>query len=174
MTALTTIDRDDVRTRAALVALLVGTTTFALARATMTAGAVLATAAVTLFAFLHGSLPVVVAWSLTLYAGLGLMWAAIPILILQDVPATRSGEATGLNTIIRYLGSGIGTQVAATFLTASSAGQASILPTETGYRTTLVALAIGGLAATIATLSIPGRGVFGVAGVDVAPVTPAP
>jgi MFS family permease len=48
--------------------------------------------------------------------GVGLAWAALGALIVQAVPASQTGVAGGMNTVMRTLGGALGGQIAATFL----------------------------------------------------------
>jgi EmrB/QacA subfamily drug resistance transporter len=54
--------------------------------------------------------------SLLLGIGIGLAFAALANLIVDNVPQEQTGVATGMNTVMRTLGGALGGQVAATFL----------------------------------------------------------
>jgi EmrB/QacA subfamily drug resistance transporter len=52
--------------------------------------------------------------------GIGLAFAALGNLIVQAVPASQTGAASGMNTVLRTLGGALGGQIAATFVVAST------------------------------------------------------
>ncbi len=54
--------------------------------------------------------------SLLLGIGIGLAFAAMPNLIVDNVSQEQTGVATGMNTVLRTLGGALGGQIAATFL----------------------------------------------------------
>lgn len=62
--------------------------------------------------------------------GIGLAFAALPNLIVQNVPQEQTGAATGMNTVMRTLGGALGGQVAASLVAASVSGG---YPTNTGF-----------------------------------------
>lgn len=105
----------------------------------------------------HGSALHVLLWNLFGSIGIGLAFAAMPNLIMSAVPPAQTGEATGVNALIRSVGSSLGSQVTAAILTASIVA-ANGLPTDHGFRVAyMVAAGISILAGLIALL-IPGSG----------------
>jgi MFS family permease len=54
--------------------------------------------------------------SALLGVGIGLAFAALGNLIVQAVPASQTGVASGMNSVLRTLGGAVGGQVAATFV----------------------------------------------------------
>ena len=48
--------------------------------------------------------------------GIGLAFAALGNLIVQAVPPTQTGVASGMNTVMRTLGGALGGQLSATFI----------------------------------------------------------
>ncbi len=62
--------------------------------------------------------------------GIGLAFAALGNLIVQAVPPTQTGVASGMNTVMRTLGGALGGQLAATFIAHHVAHG---LPTVTGF-----------------------------------------
>ena len=52
--------------------------------------------------------------------GIGLAFASMANLIVEAVPPTQTGVATGMNTIVRTVGGAIGSQVAAGIVTATA------------------------------------------------------
>jgi EmrB/QacA subfamily drug resistance transporter len=88
-------------------------------------------------------------------AGIGLSFAAMATLIVEAVPQTQTGIATGMNTIMRSIGGALGAQVSASIVGAHVT--ASGLPTESGFVTAFLVSA-GALAlAFAAALLIPRR-----------------
>ena len=63
--------------------------------------------------------------------GIGLAFAAMPNLIVEAVPPEETGQATGVNTLVRSVGASLGSQVTAAVLAASAVGAG--LPTDSGY-----------------------------------------
>jgi len=77
--------------------------------------------------------------------GIGFAFSSMANLIVESVPASQTGVATGMNTIVRSIGGAIGSQVSAGIVTATLA--ASGLPTERGFTIAFLvaaaALAVG-------------------------------
>jgi MFS family permease len=65
--------------------------------------------------------------------GIGLAFAALGNLIVQAVPWTQTGVASGMNTVMRTLGGALGGQLSATFIVDNTAHG---LPTVTGFTDT--------------------------------------
>jgi EmrB/QacA subfamily drug resistance transporter len=86
--------------------------------------------------------------------GIGLAFAALGNLIVQAVPPTQTGVASGMNTVMRTLGGALGGQISATFIADNTAHG---LPTITGFTATYW-MAAGFLAvAVVAGLLVPSR-----------------
>ena len=68
--------------------------------------------------------------SALLGVGIGLAFAALGNLIVQAVPPTQTGVASGMNTVMRTLGGALGGQLSATLI-AAHVGHG--LPTVTGF-----------------------------------------
>ena len=62
--------------------------------------------------------------------GIGLAFAALGNLIVQAVPPSQTGVASGMNTVMRTLGGALGGQLSATFIADNSRHG---LPTVTGF-----------------------------------------
>ncbi len=62
--------------------------------------------------------------------GIGLAFAALGNLIVQAVPPTQTGVASGMNTVMRTLGGALGGQLTATFIADNTAHG---FPTVTGF-----------------------------------------
>jgi EmrB/QacA subfamily drug resistance transporter len=69
--------------------------------------------------------------SLLLGIGIGLAFAAMPNLIVDNVSQAQTGVATGMNTVLRTLGGALGGQIAATFLAEFTGFRG--LPTDHAY-----------------------------------------
>lgn len=91
--------------------------------------------------------------------GLGLAYASLPNLIVESVPETQTGVATGMNANIRTIGGSIGTQLVASIVASSAAG--ALLPRLHGYAVSFAVLAVAFLAAGLAAAVIPKVGAIG-------------
>lgn len=118
-------------------------------------GCIVAAGGLVGMAFAHSSIALVILWVCILNAGVGAAFAALPNLIVQAVDAHETGEATGVNTIMRNVGASIGSQVAASIV----AGHllSSGLPQDEGFKLAFLMGAAGGLAAGLIALLIPAR-----------------
>ncbi len=85
--------------------------------------------------------------------GVGLAFAALGNLIVQAVPPTQTGVASGMNTVMRTLGGALGGQLSATFITDNMAHG---LPTVTGFTDTYVMATLFLVVCVLAGLLIPG------------------
>jgi EmrB/QacA subfamily drug resistance transporter len=88
--------------------------------------------------------------------GVGFAFASLANLVVSAVDPRQTGEATGINTIMRTIGGTFGAQIASTIVT-SEFIPGTRVPTESGYTTafTLSAIAMG--VAALAALAGPGR-----------------
>lgn len=123
-------------------------------------------------AFLHGSLVAVATASGVFGIGLGLIYAAITSVVVQSVPATQTGVASGMNANLRTVGSAIGAAVMTALVTGATAADG--LPAESGYTegfATAGALALGAGAVTVlAAVVMRGRARRAAAEADLAAV----
>jgi hypothetical protein len=88
--------------------------------------------------------------------GVAVAFGAMPKLIADAVEPTETGVATGMNTVVRTVGSAIGAQVAVTLLAAQTiAGTA--LPAESGFTTSLWLAAGASVVAAVMALAISPR-----------------
>ena len=85
--------------------------------------------------------------------GVGLAFAAMVALIIENVDATEMGVATGMNTVIRMIGAVVGGQVGAALLTAQTIGNTSA-PAESAFTTTFALSAVAALSASLVALAI--------------------
>jgi EmrB/QacA subfamily drug resistance transporter len=88
--------------------------------------------------------------------GVGFAFAALANLVVQAVDPRQTGEATGINTIMRTIGGSLGAQIAATIVTSRQIPGTSI-PAESGYTAAFVMSAIAMGLAALAALAGPGR-----------------
>jgi len=107
--------------------------------------------------FMHDTVLPIILWNIVSSMGVGLAFAAMPNLIMESVPMSRTGEATGFNALIRSVGSSLGSQVVASILTASIVAGA-VLPTNSAFRTAFFAAAGVSILAGIMALLIPSHG----------------
>jgi EmrB/QacA subfamily drug resistance transporter len=94
--------------------------------------------------------------SLITGAGIGLSFAAMATLIVDAVPQTQTGIATGMNTIMRSVGGALGAQISASIVGAHPG--AAGLPTENGFVVAFLVSA-GALALAFAAALLIPRGV---------------
>jgi MFS family permease len=105
----------------------------------------------------HGASINILLWNVLASVGVGLAYAAMPNLIMEAVPAARTGEATGFNALIRSVGSSLGSQVTASILTGTILA-ATGFPTSEGFKVAFLVGAGVSLIAGILALWIPGSG----------------
>ncbi len=118
----------------------------------LAAGAALTSLGLVLMAVDHGSKGPIVLWNVVISAGIGLAFAAMANLIVEAVPPQQTGEATGVNTLIRSVGSSLGSQVTAAIL-ATTLVAGTGLPTDAGFTAAyLVCAGVAALAALIAVV----------------------
>ena len=106
-------------------------------------------------AIAHDSVGLVILWSCITSAGVGAAFASIPNLIVGAVDEHQTGEATGVNTVMRNIGSAVGAQVAGTII--ATHVLASGLPANGGFTIAFLVSAIGAVIAGLSVLLIPGR-----------------
>jgi MFS family permease len=119
-------------------------------------GAALLAAAFLVLAFAHTAPWEFIVGGSLLGAGITFALAAMANLIVESVPQSDVGIATGINTIMRTVGGAFGA-AGGTAIVAAHVG-ASGLPSEQGYTIAFLASAAGGVLAIGAALLIPSRG----------------
>jgi EmrB/QacA subfamily drug resistance transporter len=124
-------------------------------RAPFLAGCVVVAGALLGLALAHDTIGLVVLWSCLVSAGSGAAFAAIPNLIVTAVSDRETGEATGVNTIMRNVGSAIGAQIAGSLI--ATHVLASGLPQNAGFEIAFLIRAAGAIVAALSVLLIPGR-----------------
>jgi 4-hydroxybenzoate polyprenyltransferase len=87
--------------------------------------------------------------------GSGAAFAAIPNLIVTAVSDRETGEATGVNTIMRNIGSAIGAQIAGSII--ATHVLASGLPQNAGFKLAFLISATGSIVGELSVLLIAGR-----------------
>jgi MFS family permease len=117
-------------------------------------GGLISAAGLLLVALLHGSQVEVVLFTVVMFSGIGLAFAAMPNLIVDAVPQSQTGEATGFNALVRSVGSSLGSQVSASVLAGSIAASGG-LPTDGSFRTAFAISAGVALVAGATALFIP-------------------
>jgi EmrB/QacA subfamily drug resistance transporter len=88
--------------------------------------------------------------------GIGLSFASMANLIVEAVPQHQTGEATGMNTIMRTVGGAFGAQIAAAIITGHVEPGTSF-PAESGFTAAFVLSAASVAVAFVAATLIPGR-----------------
>jgi hypothetical protein len=89
-------------------------------------------------------------------AGVAVAFGAMPKLIADAVSPTETGIATGMNTVVRTVGSVIGAQAAVTLL-ASETIPGTAIPAESGFSTSLWLGAGAALVAALLALAVAPR-----------------
>jgi MFS family permease len=105
------------------------------------------------FAFAHGTTLGVSIEAGIAGFGLGIAYAAMTSLIVQAVPASQTGVASGMNANIRTIGGALGSTIMAAIVTSSL--QPSGLPQESGYTNGYLVLAIFAFGAVVVGLILP-------------------
>jgi EmrB/QacA subfamily drug resistance transporter len=119
------------------------------------AGCLVTASALLGMAVAHDSVGLVILWSCITSAGVGAAFAAIPNLIVGAVDEHQTGEATGVNTVMRNIGSAVGAQIAGTII--ATHVLASGLTANAGFTIAFLVSAIGAVIAGLSVLLIPGR-----------------
>jgi EmrB/QacA subfamily drug resistance transporter len=120
----------------------------------LAAGALITAAGLLAIALEHSVEATVLAFNATIAVGYGLVLAAIPNLIVSAVPPTQTGEAIGINMLVRSVGGSLGIQVSAAVL-AGSVTAASAAPSEGGYSWAFALTAGVAAVAGLVALAIP-------------------
>lgn len=124
------------------------------AKVPLASGVLIAAVGLGALAMEHGSQGVVIALSMVVFAGIGLSMAAMPNIIVGSVPPEMTGQSTGVNALIRSVGSSLGSQIVATLL-AASATNALPIPTDSAFTQAFWLGAGAALVAAIAAALIP-------------------
>jgi EmrB/QacA subfamily drug resistance transporter len=130
-------------------------------RTVLAIGAVLTTAAFLWLTFAHGREWEFLITGALLGAGISFAFASMANLIVDAVPQSQVGIATGINTVMRTVGGSFGAAIATAILAASATGGG--LPDQEAYTTAFAFSAAAGLLALGAALLVPRRTVPAVA-----------
>ncbi|MEO7260409.1 MAG: MFS transporter [Jatrophihabitantaceae bacterium] len=123
------------------------------AKAVLVAGSALSVLPLLIMAFAHSQVWEIALATLLLGAGFGLAFAAMSNIIVDSVPSSQTGVASGMNANIRTIGGSVGAAVMASVVTAGAAPGA--LPKESDYTAGFAMLAGALLLAALAGLLIP-------------------
>ena len=88
-------------------------------------------------------------------SGIGLAFAAMANLIIENVGPEQTGVATGMNTVTRTVGGGFGGAATASVLAGTVAARG--YPTSHGYTLAFALCAAGLAVGVVAALAIPQR-----------------
>ena len=102
----------------------------------------------------HASVLEIVLFNGLLNIGIALAYAAMANAIVEAVPITQTGEATGFNTVMRSVGASLGSQVTASILAASIVAGTGA-PTDGAYTAAFAVAAAVALVAAVAAALIP-------------------
>jgi EmrB/QacA subfamily drug resistance transporter len=120
----------------------------------LTAGMVIGAAGLAALTEWHGTQLSVIVLASVVFAGIGMTMAAVPNILVASVPSEMTGQVTGVNALIRSVGSSFGSQAVGALL-AASATLANPLPTDDAF-TQAFALGAGALAlAGVAAVFVP-------------------
>jgi EmrB/QacA subfamily drug resistance transporter len=119
-------------------------------RAMLSFGTVLITLSFTINTFAHDHVWELVFAGILIGAGITFAFAASANLIVEAVPQSEVGIATGINTVMRTVGGSFGAAAVTAILTAST-----IPPTESAYTTAFAFSAVAGALALIASRLVP-------------------
>lgn len=123
------------------------------AKAVLIAGSTISIVPFLILAFAHSAIWEISVAMLALGAGFGLAFSAMSNIIVDAVPSSQTGVASGMNANIRTIGGSIGAAVMASVVT--SAALPSGLPKESGYTSGFTMLAAAAALAAFAGLLIP-------------------
>ncbi|MGK2936219.1 MAG: MFS transporter [Solirubrobacteraceae bacterium] len=119
-------------------------------------GALFAVSAFVMLSVAHAERWQIYLSSALLGLGIGFAFASMANLIVEAVPPTNTGEATGINTIMRTIGGALGAQIAASIV-AGHLIAGTAIPAESGYTNAFIMSAIAMSLAFVAALLIPSR-----------------
>jgi MFS family permease len=131
------------------------------ARQALLVGIALVTTGWIAIAIYHGSIAFLA--SMIIFVGFGgaMMYAAMPNLIVEIVPADRISEATGLQQVVRATATAIGAQVVTLLLATSTVADpsrgAGVFPSAAAYSLALLFITSTSVACLLATLALPKR-----------------
>jgi len=119
----------------------------------LTLGAIAVVAAFALPAVSHDAVWQLLASGILTGAGIGLVFAAMSNAIIESVPATQTGEATSVNSIVRTIGGSIGSAVVAAVIAADTTSQG--IPADRAFTVGFWVSAAVAAVAVVASLALP-------------------
>jgi EmrB/QacA subfamily drug resistance transporter len=119
----------------------------------MLIGGVAIVAAFLIPAVSHAAIAEIVVSGLLTGVGIGMALAACSNAIIESVPANQTGEAISANTVVRTIGSSVGTAVIAALITSHSTPQG--LPTDDAFTIGFWACTAVAVLAVVAALAAP-------------------
>jgi MFS family permease len=123
------------------------------AKTVLVSGSAISVAPCLILTFAHAAIWEIVLAMVLLGAGFGLAFSAMSSIIVDAVPSTQTGVASGMNANIRTLGGAIGAAAMASIVTAQALPDG--LPKESGYTTGFAMLSVSMVLAAAAGLLIP-------------------
>jgi EmrB/QacA subfamily drug resistance transporter len=117
-------------------------------------GAVVTTGSFAILAWAHSAKWEIYLAAALLGAGIGLAFAAMANLIIENVGPEQTGVATGMNTVTRTVGGAFGGAATASILAGTVTGG---YPTEHGYTAAFALCVVGMVLSAVAGLAIPQR-----------------
>jgi EmrB/QacA subfamily drug resistance transporter len=123
------------------------------AKAVLVSGSAIGIVPFLMMAFAHGAIWEIVIAMLLLGTGFGLAFSAMSNIIVDAVPSSQTGVASGMNANIRTIGGSIGAAVMASVITSNALPTG--LPKEAGYTHGFTMLAVILVLASLAGLLIP-------------------
>jgi MFS family permease len=102
----------------------------------------------------HQAMWQLVAMSFAATVGGAILYAAVPNLLVESVPAERTSELNGMSHVLRTLGTAIGTQLVTTLLASSTVGK---YPTQHAYLLSIAAVALCAALSVLVALALPRR-----------------
>ncbi|GGL37030.1 MFS transporter [Phycicoccus endophyticus] len=131
------------------------------ARVTLSVGAVVLAVGYVVALFLMSAPWQLMVASLVASAGVGIGYAAMPTLVLDNAPESEAGSSVGVNTLMRSVGTTVAGAVMAAVLTSDTQALGAGLPTvptEHAFQVCFVVGAVAALAGALVALLVPRRG----------------
>jgi hypothetical protein len=115
----------------------------------------------TAIALEHSQLWFVMTMSYVQMMGIATLFAALPNLVVEDVPSDRTSEATGVLSVVRQFAASVGTQVIgytlATTTVADRTGGIARFPTDDAFTLTIAYVALVCVLSVFVILMLPKR-----------------
>jgi len=131
------------------------------ARSPLIVGAIILVVGTGGLALFHDSLWIVAALLILSLPGQGILFSAIPNLIIEAAPHDRTSEATGLSQVIKSVFMAVGAQMVSLMLATSTVSDPSrgkgVFPTDQAFTLTLGVMGLSCALCLAATLALPRR-----------------